>query len=285
MIIDFRVRLPATEFFSETVQTQPGFMRRYQEMFDFEELTTVTPEVMVTALREAGIDRAVLQAEFEHGDARAMNQAVRYMVDRYPGQFIGYGTVDPAGSENMARDVEELVKEMGLMGVNLQPWVYKVHANDKIFYPVYQKCLELGIPVTIHTGINYSVDRSIKYGHPLVIDEIACDFPDLIIVANHAGWPWVAEMVAVARKHKNVYLETGGVAPKYLARPGSGWEVFFQFANTVLQDQVLFATDSVIPYDRGVSEFKELPFKPQVKEKILGGNAQALLERIAATGQ
>ena len=67
------------------------------------------------------------------------------------------------------------------------------------------------------------------------------------------------------------------MAPKYLAMPGSGWETLLQFGNSLLQDQVLFATDSMIPFERAVRELRELPLKPEVTEKWLGGNAAALL--------
>ena len=160
-------------------------------------------------------------------------------------------------------------------------------ANDKRFYPLYSKCQELGVPVTIHTSINFSNDRSIDFGRPLYVDEVACDFPDLTIVANHGGWPWVNELVAVAWKHPNVYIEIGAVAPKYIGTPGTGWETLMHYGNTsLLSDRVLFATDNMIPYRRAVEELQALPLKDQVKEAWLGGNAARLLseveERVAA---
>jgi len=187
--------------------------------------------------------------------------------------------VDERVAELQAKTVEleREVTERGMRGVNLQPFSYRVMAADKRFYPLYQKCQELGVPVTIHTSINFSNDRSIEYGRPLPLCEIACDFPDLTIIANHGGWPWVAELVGVAWKHRNVYIEIGAVAPKYIGTPGGGWETLLQFGNSLLQDQVLFATDNMIPFERAVSELKELPLKPAVMKKWLGGNAASLL--------
>ncbi len=91
------------------------------------------------------------------------------------------------------------------------------------------------------------------------------------------GGAAMAELVAVAWKHRNVYIEIGAVAPKYIGTPGGGWETLLQFGNTLLQDQVLFATDNMIPFERAVSECKQLPLKPEVMEKWLGGNAARLL--------
>ncbi|MBW2177015.1 MAG: amidohydrolase family protein, partial [Deltaproteobacteria bacterium] len=103
------------------------------------------------------------------------------------------------------------------------------------------------------------------------------DFPDLKIVANHGGWPWVTEMVAVAWKHPNVYIEIGAVSPKYIGTHGTGWEALMVYGNSLLQDRVLFATDNMLPHKRCVEEIKALPLKPDVKEKWLGLNALNLL--------
>ncbi|MFQ6015937.1 MAG: amidohydrolase family protein [Anaerolineae bacterium] len=281
MIIDFRIRIPPRRQFPQgeaAMAEMPGFVQRYQALYKEALQTNWGDEDLLAAMEAAGITRGVLQAEFEFGDYRALNWAVQEMAQRYPDHFIGYCTVDPAADDDMVAVVSEAVEEHGMRGVNLQPWAYRVKANDRRFYPLYARCAELGLPVTVHTGVNFSTDRSIDFGRPLYLDQVACDFPELVLVANHGGWPWVAEMMAVAWKHPQVYVEIGGIAPKYLALPGSGWETLMQFANSVLQDQVLFATDwPLIPFDRAVCEFNQLPLKESVKEKILYKNAARLL--------
>jgi predicted TIM-barrel fold metal-dependent hydrolase len=83
--------------------------------------------------------------------------------------------------------------------------------------------------------------------------------------------------VAVAWKRPNVYLEIGAISPKYIARPGTGWELFLTYANSLLQDQILFATDSLVPHNRAVHEVGGLPLKDEVKAKLLYKNATRLL--------
>ena len=85
-------------------------------------------------------------------------------------------------------------------------------------------------------------------------------------------------MIAVAWKHPNVYIEIGGISPKYISRPGTGWEPFITYGNSILQDQILFATDSLIPHQRVVKELEMLPLKDHVKEKFLHKNAMKLLD-------
>jgi predicted TIM-barrel fold metal-dependent hydrolase len=112
------------------------------------------------------------------------------------------------------------------------------------------------------------------------VDQIACDFPDLVLIACHAGWPWVAEMVAVLRKHPNVYAEFGGLAPRYVCEQGTGWEVMLRFMNSLLSEQVLHGTDwPVFPMERALAEWRSGGLREHVLEAITGGNAARLLGR------
>ena len=278
MIIDFRVDAPSLARRPEGEDDEDrSYLTTYRRVYASDLGGGSTPEALLAAMDAAGVDHAVLQAEWSSGDYRALNDEVVDVVREYPDRFTGYCTVNPGTDDDMVAVVEREITERGMRGVNLQPFAYRLKANDKRFYPLYQKCQELGVPVTIHASINFSNNRSIEFGRPLYLDEIACDFPELTIVANHGGWPWVNELVAIAWKHSTVYIEIGAVAPKYIGTPGSGWETLMQFGNSLLQNQVLFATNSMIPFDRAVGELRDLPLKPEVTEKWLGGNAAQLL--------
>ncbi|MBW2594603.1 MAG: amidohydrolase [Deltaproteobacteria bacterium] len=282
MIIDFRMVPPIREYIDpeEAIRRLPnsymkGYLGAYEEATM---LVEITVDDLIRGMEEGGVDKAVLQGEWAYGDYRKLNDAVYRIVKAHPDKFVaGFLCLNPLEDDDMDKVVEEGVKEKGFKGVNIQPWAYRVKCNDKRFYPVYEKCLELDIPVTIHSSINFTTNRTIDYGRPLYLDEVACDFPDLTIVANHGGWPWVTEMVAVAWKHPNVYIEIGAVSPKYIGRPGTGWEPLMVYGNSLLQDKILFATDDMLPAKRCVEELKALPLKDAVKEKWLGGNAAHLL--------
>lgn len=282
MIIDFRLTAPMSEWMSldEAQNIVPtSYLRGYLETYSgVANAFKVTTEDIIRSMDEAGVGAGVLQGEWGIGDYRKQNDAVHRLVQAHPDKFAaGYLCLNPLEDDDMVKVVEKEVKERGFKGVNIQGFACRLRANDKRFYPVYAKCQELDIPVTIHSSINFSVDRTIDYGRPIYLDEIACDFPDLTIVANHGGWPWVTEMVAVAWKHPNVYIEIGAVSPKYIGTPGTGWEPLMVYGNSLLQDRVLFATDCMLPPKRCVDELKALPLKDVVKEKWLGGNAARLL--------
>jgi len=283
MIFDFRM-VPPIRYYMDPEQVKKelpnsylnGYLGKYEEV---ELFTQLTVDHLIQGMDAGGVEKAVMQAEWAIGNYRKQNDAVYEIVHTHPERFVaGYLCINPLADDDMATVVENEVKERGFKGVNIQPWAYRVRCNDKRFYPVYEKCLELNIPVTIHCSINFTVNRTIDYGRPLYLDEVACDFPDLKIIANHGGWPWVTEMVAVAWKHPNVYIEIGAVSPKYIGTPGTGWEPLMVYGNSLLQDRVLFATDNMLPHRRCVEEIKALPLKPDVKTKWLGLNALKLLE-------
>jgi uncharacterized protein len=276
MIIDFRIIGTGPRFFPGGYEGLPTFMDRYKELYDFRRLTEQPFATFLDDMKRSGVTHAVLQAEYTFGDVEALNRAVGEAVAGHKETLLGFAGIDPLQTDDPVRDLDRYVREWNMKGLNLQPWVQGLYPNDRRYYPIYDYCQEKGLPVTIHASINFSVHRSIEYSHPLFLDHIACDFPRLTIVGNHGGWPWVTDMIAVAWKHKNVYVEIGGVSPKYIAKQGGGWEPLLAYM-TVLQDQVLFATDSTVPHTRVVKEAKELPLRDEIKEKLLYRNAMKIL--------
>ena len=277
-VVDFRVTLPAEEFGEAPAGTtaESGYLGNYERVYTHERGSN-SIDVMVADMDEAGVDLAMMQAEWGFGDYRKMNDAVFRACERHPGRFIPYVTVNPGEADDMAAVVESEVRERGARGVNLQPYAYRLRCNDKRYYPLYAKCRELGVPVTVHCSVNFTSDRTIDYGRPVYLDEVACDFPGLVLVANHGGWPWVTELVAVAWKHPTVYIEIGAISPRYIAKPGTGWEPLLVYGQSLLQDRVLWATDCMLPFAKSFAEARELPIKPAALEKWLGENATRLL--------
>ncbi len=281
MIIDFRVRLPIAEQFPNIdpndLSFVPHYMSHYLDLYKTGLEIKLGVNELIEAMDKNGINMSVIQAEWEFGDYKHLNEAVYRLVQQYPDKFFGFCTVHPEHSVDMAKEAREWIGK-GMKGVNLQPWAYRMEAHDRRLYPLYEVCNELNVPVTIHTGVNWSLTHSMLYGKPINLDVIACDFPSLKIIASHGGWPWVNEMVAVAWKHKNVYIETGAVSPKYIARPGTGWETFIQYGNSILKEQILYASEwPLLPFERVVAEAEAMPLKDEVKRAYLYENAKRLL--------
>jgi predicted TIM-barrel fold metal-dependent hydrolase len=136
--------------------------------------------------------------------------------------------------------------------------------------------VELGIPTRIYATMSYANDRPYDLGHPRHLDQVAIDFPELTIIGALGGWPWVNDMVALVRRHPNLYLDTSAHRPKYFAQPGSGWEMLMQFGNTLIQDKVLVGLSTALvgqSHETVIQEYLDLPLKDSVKEKWLYTNA------------
>jgi uncharacterized protein len=277
-VVDFRVRLPNE--LRPRQELPAEYVDQYDAVLHLEERRDSGLANLLEEMQHAGVDHAVVHAEYEYGDpADELNEAVARLVSARPERFSGYGTVS-LQPLNVMRGVRQVATaaSLGLRGINIQPSFFGIPIDHRQLYPIYAKASELGLAVGLHTGVNYTSHQPIKHDHPLQLDQVACDFPDLTLVACHAGWPWTTEIVAVARKHPRVFLEFGGLAPKYVGARGSGWEPVFRFMNSLLSEQVLFATDwPVFPMDRALGEWRELGLKPAVLDALLGGNARRLL--------
>jgi len=209
---------------------------------------------------------------------KASNEAIAEFCAGHGDRFIGWAGVDPNKGMTALREFEHAVRELGLRGLNLQCFEHRLAINDKRMYPLYAKCVELDVPVNIHSSINFSTDCLMEHGRPLLLDEVMVHFPELRVIASPPGWPWVHELIGVAWRHRNVYIGVSAVRPKYLDVENSGYEALLQYGNTVLQDRMIFGTSFPMqPVERAVTEMMELPLKDGVREKWMFGNAARLL--------
>ncbi|MCC6211055.1 MAG: amidohydrolase [Burkholderiales bacterium] len=230
-------------------------------------------EAMLAEMDAAGVDRVVLSA-FSHKDiAVVTNDEVAAMVRRFPKRFVGAGTVNVMRKPmEVARDVERQVKELGMVAVRLEPYMYGdgmtgMPPNDKHYWPVYLKCAELGVAVAIQVGHTGPLLPS-ECGRPIYLDEVALAFPELTIIGCHLGQPWHEEMMTLAWKHPNLYVETSARAPKHW--PAS----FVDFCRGWGRDKVIWATDyPLLAFERTLAELESLGLPPDVFRKVARENA------------
>ncbi|MCW2544915.1 MAG: amidohydrolase 2, partial [Frankiales bacterium] len=241
MTVDFRVRLPVE--LRPATPMDPSFAAGYSRVLHLDETYSRTSAELLADAAAAGVDVLVVHAEYEYGDiAPALNDAVAQFVQQPA--MVGFGTVplDGRRARDLYREVDRC-HSLGLRGLNLQPAFFDRSIDDRELYPVYARAEELGLIVALHTGVHYSRARYLDHEQPLRLDRVAVDFPDLRLVACHAAWPWTGELCAVARRHPTVFLDVGAVRPRYVGEQDTGWAPLRRFMDTVLREQVLFATD------------------------------------------
>lgn len=280
-VIDFRVRVPAT--LCPAIDRPEANSTQYDAVLDIGDKYTCaqTVEDLLGQMDSNGVDHAVVHAEHEYGDmADALNQAVARMVAEHPDRFTGIGTVSLEGFSmpKVLQQIDDCIA-LGMIGLSVEPAFFGMTLDDRRLYPVYAKAMENNLLVALHTGINYTTNQPMTGENPILLDQIACDFPGLTLVASHGGWPWINEMVAIARKHPQVFIEFGGIAPKYVASQGGGWEVMHRFMNSVLKGQILYGTDwPTMDHKRTLAEWREMGLKPEVLDRLLAENTRGLLK-------
>lgn len=238
--------------------------------------TAMTDEAFIKMLDEADISYACI------GTGRfASIEHTAELAGKYPQKLIPWCRIKPRSGMDGLNKLEQAVTELGIRGLEVSTFRDRLYANDPQYFPLYAKCVELDIPARIYCTMNYATDRAMDLGRPLYLDAVARSFPQLKIIAGLGGWPWVPELVGLARRHPNIYIDFAAHRPKYLAQPGSGFEMLLQFGNTLLQDRVLFASSWMtlgLPMKQIVQEVLDLPLKETVKKKWMYENAANLLK-------
>lgn len=218
-----------------------------------------------------------LDCEAKMGVPIISNDFIAGLTKQHPDVYLpGWAMVDPWKGEKAIQEIERAIKVLGLFGVKFQQSMQEFFPNDRRFYPIWEACASLKVPVMFHTGTTGiaagmpgAMGFHLKYTRPIpYIDDVAADFPNLTIVAAHPSWPWQDEMIAVALSKGNVLMELSGWAPRYFP------EQLKREVNGRLQDKVMFGTDyPLITPQRWLDEFENGGYKPEVVEKVLYKNA------------
>lgn len=272
-IIDFRFRPNTPDIMAI------GESKMFKALCDsigFSNTKTQELEEIVEELNESGVDKAVIlgrDAETTY-QWKGSNDGVANMVNKFPNKFIGFAGLDPHKGMAAIRELNRSVKELGLRGASIDPYLAKIYVNDAKYYPIYAKCCELDIPLVITTGPASLVpDAVIDHVAPRYIDFVARDFPELTIIVSHGAYPWVNEMITVAQRNNNVYFDMS----EYEFFPMS--EFYVQGANTIISDKLLFASaHPFVSFKDAIQSYEKLPFTAEVREKVMYKNAARILK-------
>jgi predicted TIM-barrel fold metal-dependent hydrolase len=210
-----------------------------------------------------GVVRAVLSIRVE-----APHRDVLQFVDKRPDRFALAAHVDPRRGMKAIRDLESLAKAQPVVVAQVIPCVVGLPPNDREYYPLYAKCIELGLPASVNTGIPGPPLPS-KCQDPIHLDDVCLFFPELKLVMSNGADPWWAVAIRLMLKFPNLFLMTSANAPKYLPQE------LLQYMNTRGQDRVIFATDyPFLTLDRCLEEAQQLDLREGVLDKFLYANAE-----------
>ena len=231
-------------------------------------------DMTVAAMDDAGIGFGLLSAwSAPRQPPLISNEEVAGWVSAHPTRFAGLAAVDLNRPMEAVRELRRCVGDLGFRGLRVIPWLWEAPPTDRRYYPLFAACVELGVPFFTQVGHTGPL-RPSDTGRPIPhIDQVAIDFPELVIVCGHIGYPWTEEMVAVARKHENVYIDTSAYTakrypPELVAymKTGSG------------RKKVMFGTNyPMLPPQRALAELDGLGLDDEVRELFLAGNARRVL--------
>lgn len=277
-VIDFRARPNTPEWASYLARRTKRIQAEAGTAYNAFEAPVETLDGFVAQLDAAGIDQAVFAAR-NRGNTEAnwtlTNDFVAECVRAHPTRLVGFGGVDASDPVRAAAEARKAVQQLGLLGVCFDPFALLAPPDDARFDPIYAACDEMGAAVIVTLGGWPGIPAPLRLSSPLALDAVAQRYPKLVIVGSHAGWPFTAEMIAVAWRNENVFFENSF----YHFAPGA--LALVEAANTMVGDKMLYA--SAYPFV-GIADtlqrFRALPFTPSAAEKVMGGNAAALIARL-----
>jgi hypothetical protein len=233
----------------------------------------IPPAEMVALMDAAGVERVMLSAWHRPGRWVVSNDEVAAFVRAFPDRFVGVAAVDLEKPVAAVRELDRAVRELGFKALRVIPWLWNRPPNDKLYYPLYVKCVELSIPFCTQVGHTGPLMPS-ETGRPVpYLDEVALDFPELTIVGGHIGHPWTDEMIGVAWKHDNVFIDTSAYLPRYYPPQ------LLHYLKTYGSTKVLFGSNfPQLPFDRAVADVQGLNLPPEVRANFLYKNAQRVFK-------
>jgi predicted TIM-barrel fold metal-dependent hydrolase len=216
-----------------------------------------------------------VDSELATGHPALSNEEIAQAAAEHPDVLIPFGSIDPARGAAGVAAARRLVTEHGVRGFKFHPSIQAFAPNDPAVYPLYEELQSLGVPALFHTGqtgigAGLPGGRGIKlrYSDPMLIDDVAADFPGLTIIMAHPSVPWQDAAISIATHKANVYIDLSGWSPKYFPPQ------LVRAANSLLRHKVLFGSDyPLLQPERWIRDFAALDIKDDVRPLIMKENA------------
>jgi predicted TIM-barrel fold metal-dependent hydrolase len=168
----------------------------------------VSPASVIQSMDNAGVSIALASAWWGPQGPLIPNDEVAAFVRAYPERLVGIASVNLYRPMDGVRELRRCARDLGFKGLRILPWLWNLPPDDRRYYPLYAECVELGLVFCLQVGHTGPMCPS-EPGRPIpYLDNVALEFPELKIVGGHIGYPWTSEMISLATKYPNVYIDT-----------------------------------------------------------------------------
>ena len=283
--IDFMYYVATREFMEEWDRAKEGELicRMEKAIGGLPRFTSI--EEMLGEMDAAGVEKVCItqtkmwsyRRKWMYMDTQ-LEDVLQY-TETYPDRFFGLAGYNPYRIKESLKEIELAVTKHNFKGVYVHIYGFDIQLNDAKMYPLYAKCVELDVPVSMQVG-HVLEGMPSDVARPMYLDRIACDFPDLKMIGAHTGWPWVDELLSVCYKWENIWFGVDAWLPKYLSPQ------IIQFINSRLgRDRCVWGTNG-LPWKESLKQLCDLGLKDDVTRKLLRENAIDLFKlQTVATAQ
>ncbi|MFN0023855.1 MAG: amidohydrolase family protein [Parvularculaceae bacterium] len=233
----------------------------------------VPAEALVAAMDDAGVAVSLVSGWSSPKGDLISNDEVEAAIDAHPARLkglIGAGLNDPMAA---VREIRRRAKTGKVVGVRIVPWLWGLPPNDRRYYPVYAACIDAGLPFCTQIGHTGPL-RGSETGRPIpYLEDVMLDFPELVVVGGHVGFPWLDEVRSMIRKFRNFHLDTSAYALHRLP------EDFVTLMKGEGRERVMFGTNfPMLMATRCLEKLDGLRLDEAGKAAFLGGTARRVFK-------
>ncbi|MCA9780686.1 MAG: amidohydrolase [Candidatus Eremiobacteraeota bacterium] len=237
------------------------FKREPEDIFRPVEL-----EELIDKMDEAGVEKSVLTLQALKPSSRVLKFA-----EKAPDRFAFSLVVDPRGGYNALKNFEAVARAHRVVVARVIPSLLNAPPNDRVYYPLFAKCCEMGLPISVNTGIP-GPPLPGRCQDPMHLDDVCLFFPELTLIMAHGADPWWEVAIRLLMKYPNLYLKTSAYAPKYLP------PCMIDFMNSRGLSKVMFGSDfPFLEMKRCVEEAEALGLSAEARQNFLHKNAARVL--------